>query len=326
MLRVFFALNLLLINLLACKGGYKTCMLKVQDSNSIQNQTLQIPVSKNKKLIYSNIKPNAKILKYDPFLNLYLIESQKDFKYPFKTNYRLSLGHAAVNNHKAIEGRIKREQIGLNKLANFSEIVYAPSLLLSSCCALEGLVTPKGIIEKEYIDNFLKNKKVEYGDIGVRAKNLNSKVVIKRVNPFDKTLKLKKGDVVLEINSKKVQNAGHLMREILFSPIGKKHKLKIKRAKKILTVDAITKKRYGGGEIGDTFLEAKGLYFDNGLCIMKISGDYKGYGLKIGDKLLQVNGKKVTTIDDIRDNIDDFKFHASLLFTRNNFQFFVNIN
>ncbi|WP_373073823.1 PDZ domain-containing protein [Sulfurimonas sp.] len=326
MLRVFLALNLLLINLLACKGGYQTCVKKVQDSKALQNQMIQVPISKHQKLIYSNIKPNAKIIKHDPFLNLYIIEVKQNFKYPFRTNYKLSLGQASVDNKMAIEGVIKTKQIGLNKLATFSEVVNTPSLLLSSCCAIEGLVTPKGIIEKEYIDNFIKKKKIEYSDIGIRVEEQNNKTIIKRVNPFDNTIKLKKGDVVLEINSKKIKNAGHLMREILFSPIGKKHILKVKRVGKIISVEAISKKRYGGGEIGDTFLEAKGLYFNNDLLIMKITNDYKGYGLKVGDKLLQVNGKKVVSIDDIRENIDDFKHQASLLFLRDNFQFFVNIN
>lgn len=60
MLRVFFALNFLILNLLACKGGYQTCIQKVQDSNSIQRQTIQIPISKKQKLIYSNIAPDAR--------------------------------------------------------------------------------------------------------------------------------------------------------------------------------------------------------------------------------------------------------------------------
>ena len=326
MLRALLALNLLVINLLACKGGYQTCILKVKDTKAIQNQIIQIPISKNQELIYSNTKPNGKIIKHDPFLNLYLVKSDKYFKYPFRTNYNLSLGQASVNKKTAIEGVIVKEQIGLNSLGTFSELVYAPSLLLNSCCALEGLVTPKGIIQKEYLDNFIKAKKVAYGDIGIRVENKDGKVLIKRVDPFDESLKLKKGDIVLAIDSKKVKNAGHLMQKILFSPLGKEHTLKVVREGKVLNINAITKKRYGGGEIGDTFLEAKGLYFNHDLEIIKIANEYKAYGLKVGDRLLQVNGKKVKSIDDIRDNIDDFKFSASLLFQRGGFQFFVNID
>jgi len=326
MLRVFFALNLVLVSLYACKGGYKTCIAKVQDSHAIHNQLLQIPVSKTQKLIYSKVRPKAKILKHDPFLNLYLVKSYSKFKYPFSTNYKLSLGHAAVNNQRAIEGRITKEQVGLNSLANFSEVISAPSLLLSSCCALEGIVTQKGIIQKEYIDHFLKSKNLHYGDIGIRVWDVKNKTIIRRVNPFEKSLGFHVGDEVLEMDSKKVHNAAQLMRKILFSKVGSKHKLKIKRDNKTIILNAQTLKRYGGGNIGDTFLESKGLYFDQNLCITKVSEEFKKYGLKVGDKLLQVNGKKVKSIDEIRENIDDFKFYASLLFTRNHFQFFVNIN
>jgi len=326
MLRVFLALNLLLVSLYACKGGYKTCSKKVKDSRSIYQQSLQIPISKTQKLIYSTKIPNAKIIKHDPFLNLYLVENKHGFKYPFKTNYKLSLGHASVSDNMAIEGRIKRKQIGLNKLANFTEVVYAPSLLLSSCCALEGLITPRGIIQKEYIDFFLKSKKIEYGDIGIRVYDKKGSVVIERVDPFDDSIKFKKGDVILSLDSKKVRDSAEFMRKILFSPIGKKHKLKIKRAGQVISIDTITNKRYGGGALSDTFLEAKGFYFSEDLTIVRTSDTNKKYGLKVGDRLMQVNGKKVSTIDDVRENIDDFKYHASLLFTRERFQFFVNIN
>lgn len=158
MLRAFLALNLLLINIYACKGGYQTCIKKVKHSKALQNQIIQIPIAKNQKLIYSNVKPSGKIIKHDPFLNLYLLETKENFKFPFRTNYKLSLGQAAVDNKMAIEGEIKKQQVGLNTLGSFSEVVNTPSLLLSSCCALEGIVTPKGIIVKEYLDNFIKKK------------------------------------------------------------------------------------------------------------------------------------------------------------------------
>lgn len=326
MLRVFLALNILLISLYACKGGYKTCSKKVRDSHAIYKQSLQIPISKTQKLIYSTKIPNAKVIKHDPFLNLYLVEIRHGFKFPFRMNYKLSLGQAAVNSKMAIEGRIKRPQIGLNKLASFTEVVYAPSLLLNSCCSLEGLITPRGIIQKKYIDFFLKSKKVEYGDIGIRVSDKKREVVIDRVNPFDDSIKLKKGDIVLYMDSKRIRNSAELMRKILFSKVGKKHRLKVKRGSKLISIDCVTKKRFGGGAISDTFLEEKGFYFSENLTIVKISDTYRKYGLKVGDILLQVNGKKVNTIDDVRNNIDDFKYHASLLFTRENFQFFVNIN
>ncbi|RLC45456.1 MAG: Pdz/Dhr/GlgF, partial [Candidatus Cloacimonadota bacterium] len=49
--------------------------------------------------------------------------------------------------------------------------------------------------------------------------------------------------------------------------------------------------------------------------------------LKLGDRLLGVNYKKVKNQEDVMKYISDFKFHATLLFERNaNFQFFVNMD
>ena len=77
MLKIFLILNILFINLWACKGGYKSCRLKMKNSSSVVKNTIQIPVSKNKLLIYSRETPNKKIIKYDPFLSLYLVEDKK---------------------------------------------------------------------------------------------------------------------------------------------------------------------------------------------------------------------------------------------------------
>ncbi len=325
MFRLFLALNFLLLNLFACKGGYESCKLKVTDSQAIKYQTLQIPVPKNQRLIYSKYLPNAKIIKHDPFLSLYLVKDIKRFKHPFKINNHLSLGVASVNKKRAIEGRITKKQVGLNSFATFSEKVYAPSLLLNSCCALEGIVTPHGIIQKKYLERFLKNKSSTYGDIGIRVEDKKSLAVVKRVNPFIKDNPFMKDDCIIMLDGKKIKDSATLMRKILFSKVGSSHKLKIKRGSKFLNIKVKTKKRYGGGYISDTFLEQKGIYFSQNLTILKIANEFEGYGLKVGDRLMQVNGEKVVNITDIREYISDFKFFASLLFERENFQFFVNI-
>lgn len=325
MFRLFLALNFLLLNLFACKGGYDSCKLKINDSQAIKNQTIQIPVPNNKRLIYSKYTPNAKVIKHDIFLSLYLVQDRKEFKHPFKINNHLSLGVASVNNKRAIEGIVGKKQVGLNSFATFSEKVHTPALLLNSCCALEGLVTPDGIIEKEYIERFLKSKTTDYGDIGIRVEDAKKQIIIKRVNPFIKNNPFLEGDCVVGYDGKKINNSAELMRKILFSKIGTIHVVKVKRASKYLTFKVKTQKRYGGGYISDTFLEQKGIYFSPNLSILKIANEFEGYGLKIGDRLIQVNGTKVSNISDIREHISDFKYFASLLFERNGFQFFVNI-
>lgn len=326
MLRLFIAINILILHLYACKDGFEACRLKTVESQSIVNETLQIPVQNNQRLIFSQKTPNAKIIKHDPYLSLYLIEDTKKFKYPFRVNMNISLGTIGVDGKSVIEGKIVKEQVGLNSFAKFSEPLSTPSLLLNSCCALEGIVTPQGIIEKEYIDRFLKVKKVSYSDIGIRVQDAKKMVVVTGSNPFMKDNPFKVDDTVLELNSKKVKNSAEFMRDILFSKIGSVHKIKIKRDSKILTFNVMTQNRVGGGFLSDTFLEFFGISFDKNLCIIKIEKKAEQYGLKLGDKLLQVNMSDIQNAQDISRLLDNCTKSVNLLFQREQFQFFVKVN
>jgi len=323
--RLFALCNLLVLNLLACKGGYTSCVQKIIDSDTIKNHKLSIPVKNSKRLIYSSVKPRQKVLKSDPFLGLYLIEDKSKFAYDFDVNMRLQLGYAVVTKSGAVEGRIVHNQVGLNSLASFSEKYKVPALLTSSCCALEGIVTSKGIIQKEYVYRFLSNQRSEYSDIGIRVKNKSGEVVVVARDPYMVNNPFKKGDKILSYDGKKVNAASVFMRELLFSKVGSKHKLKIQRDKEILEFSVVTFRRYGGGHLSDTFLESKGLYFDDKLGIVKLSQEFKVYGLHVGDRLISVNGVLVKTQEQLRKYIEDFNDYSSLLFERNDFQFFVNI-
>ncbi len=325
MLRLFLALNFLLLNLYACKGGYDSCKLKINDSNSIVQNSINLPVKKNQRLLFSLKKTYCKILKYDPFLSLYLIEDKKGFKYPFVTNNQLILGTASVNKKRAIEGKIKKHQIGLNSFATFSEAVEIPSILLTSCCSLEGLATPKGIIEKEYLQRFIKIKKVSYSDLGIRVEDYKSCVRVHTTNAYMPNNPFLVGDCILSYDGRKVKDAASLMRWILFSKIGSIYNVKIKRGSEYLTLKMRSNKRDGGGYLNDTFLEFLGLYFDKNLYIIKIEPKAYKYGLKIGDKLLQMNRKNIPSKDKIEQIITKSKESVNLLFVREQFQFFVKI-
>jgi hypothetical protein len=326
MLKLFIALNFFFINIYACKGGFDSCKQKIIDSNSIINQTLQIPVKNSKRLLFSTQTPKTKILKYDPFLSLYLVEDSDSFKHPFRINNGLSLGAVAINNRFAKEVKIVKKQIGLNTLATYNESFSTPSLLLNSCCSLEGLITPKGIIEKEYIERFLKIKKVSYSDIGIRVVDEKKSVIVNKSNPFMKLNPFKKNDHILELNGKKVKNSATFMRDILFSKIGSTHKIKIKRDSKIVILNAKSQKRTGGGFLNDTFLEFLGLFFDENLSLIKIEKKALKYQLKLKDKLLQLNGEKIKTKEDILNLLKNSKNSVHLLFQRNQLQFFIKVN
>lgn len=326
MLRLFALLSLFFLNLYSCHGGYSSCIAKIKDSNTLRDNSLYIPVKNHKLLVYSKREPKEKILKYDPFLSLYLIEDKNRFAYPFDINMRLQLGTALVDNKIAKEGKILSNQVGLNHFAHYSEKQLQPALITSSCCSLEGIVTQRGVIQKEYIKRFLqKNTKVIYGDIGVRLKSIKGSVYVTARDPFLENNSFKKGDIIVSFDKKKVDNAASLMQTILFLKIGTLHDVVVKRSGKKIILKVKSVKRYGGGFLSDTFLEQKGIYFDTSLHIVKLSKKFRAYGMQLGDQLLQVNGTTVKNQDELLRYIEDFKDYSTLLFERSKFQFFVNI-
>lgn len=326
MLRVFIALNFFFLNLYACEGGYTSCINKVKHSSSIQNKTLSIPISKYKRLVFSHTKPKEKILKYDPYLSLYLIKSKKSFKYPFKINMRYPSGIAVVTNKQAKEVRIKKRQVGLNEFASIQTSLKSPALLTNSCCSLEGIFTQRGVIEKAYIKRFLDKRDIRYSDIGIRVKKTSKGIEVTSYDPFMKKNPFKKADVILGMDGKKIKTSARLMQKILFAKVGSTHNVKIKRNGKIKHIKVRSQERLSGGYKVETYLENYGLTFDKNLYVTKIDKSKKDYGLVLGDQLLKVNKHYVKKQEDVMKYLSDFKYHPKLLFQRDgNFQFFVDM-
>jgi len=220
---------------------------------------------------------------------------------------------------------IVKRQLGLNHLARFSKKTSFPALLTNSCCALEGIATYRGVIEKSYLRHFLQTKEMEYGDIGIRLEEQNTQSVVSAVDPFFKENPFKYGDIIVSFDNKKVHSASRLMQKILFAQQGSWHTVKVKRDNKLLSLRVCTSKRYGGGVLSDTFLERFGIFFDKKLTIVKITNKFKNYGLAVGDRLLGVNGVLVKAQSELRKYLQKDKSSFSLLFERKNFEFFVNI-
>lgn len=327
MLRVVLALNLLFLSLYACEGGFNSCINKVKHSNSIQNKTLQIPISKYTRLVFSQTKPKAKILKHDPYLNLYIVADKKGFKYPFRINMREPSGIAVVNQNSAIEGKLSSRQIGLNKFASFNYKTKAPALLTNSCCSLEGILTPRGVIEKDYIKRFVSKKDIRYSDIGIRVKDTKKGIQVISYDPFMKKNPFRIGDIILAFDGKRVKYSSTLMKKILFAKVGSTHNVRVKRNNKVLNIKVRTQERLSGGYKLETYLEKYGITFDKDLYIIRIDTKKNIYGLKLGDQLLKVNSHFVRNQKDVMKYVSDFKFYPTLLFERNgNFQFFVNMD
>jgi len=315
----------LFVTLNACDSDFSSCVLKVKDSHVIDNTTLSIPLYNRKRLLFSTQKPHAAILKYDKFLSLYLLEDTHPFAYPFAINTQRGGKSAIVNAKCAKSGMIVQHQIGLNTLGRYNKRLTPPAILTDACCDLEGIVTPKGVIEKAYIQRFITTKENNYADIGVRVRDAKGCVEVYAVDPFFPKNPFEEGDCIVGFDNKKIISAAQFMRLVLFSTINTQHTVAIKRAKHYKKMSIFTKKRYGGGSLSDTFLEREGVYFNKQLEIVSLFKKFRDYGLEIGDKLIQVNGVRVNTQEELRKYIHHKKGYSSLLFERNKFQFFVNI-
>ena len=326
MLRLFVLAQLLLLSLYACEGTFSPCVNKVKDSQSIYKNTPTVLVQNHQRIVYTRNTPNAAVVKHDPFLSLYLVKDETGFAYSFSFDAKLQLKTAIVNAKEAKAGKILQKEIGLNNFAKYSKSLSGAALILNSCCALEGIVTPDGVIEKAYLKHFLSSKEVTYGDIGIRVEeDENGTVLVNASDPFIKTNPFQKGDCILAYDGAKVLNAATLMQQILFAPIGSQHSVKVKRGAKIMHFSVKTDKRYGGGYLSDTFLEREGLYFDKNLRIVRLGKEFASYGIKVGDRLQAVNEVAVNNQEQLRLYLQEHKDYSSLRLERNNFDFFVNI-
>ena len=327
MARFFAALTLFFSLSLACEGGFDACIAKVKATCTFDGQTLEIPLDQARSLISSPTAPKSgKILKHDPFLSLYLVEKKVGSKYFFKLNKHLSLGEASVTPKMAIEGKIIQEQRGLNSLAKANEAFFAPSLLLNSCCFLEGIVTPRGIIQKPYIQRFIASKESRYGDIGIRLDTKNSSPRVAACDPFVQDNPFEKGDVLLEFEGEKIASTSAAMQTILFAAIGSKHRVKVQRGSQILAFDVIVRERFGGGVLSDTFLESRGVYLDDALRVTKVNQERLGTAIAPNDRILGADGVIVRTQQELRESLGREKEGVNLLVERAGFQFFVRIN
>jgi len=321
---LFFFSFLFSLTLYGAPVDFRSCQLKYEVSSVQVSATQGFAVDKNFYIIYSKDKPSYKIIKRDPFLGLNLVQSPTPFKHLFKFYKHQPKKLASVSPFKVIEGKIIKEQIGLNELAKFSKITPVNSLITGSCCGIIGLVTPEGVIEKEYIRHFLESEKVEYSDMGIRLANIKGIRVVE-VNPFFQDSPFELNDVILYMDKKKASSAGQVSRDILFSKPGSLHHFIILRGEKKIKLQINGVDRNSGGKIPESFFGLFGLQLDEQLFVKK---DAPKYEIKKGDKLLSVMKKEVKNLEDIRKVLslekDSEEELVYLLFQREGFDFFIH--
>ncbi len=310
--------------LFSAPSDFKSCQLKYQVSSIQIEDTLAFAIDDEYALFYSKDEPSIKIIKRDPFLGLNLIKASQPFKHIFKFYNNRPDRLAAILPKEVHEGRLINEQIGLNRLAQFSKPIKANALISGTCCGILGIATENGVIDKAFIQHFLKSKEVAYGDIGIRLGDRDGVRVIE-VNPFFADSPFLLNDTILSMDGKKAHSAAQISQDILFSKPESKHSFLILRENKKLKIEAKFKRRLSGGLIPDSFFDLFGLALDENLIIEEDNAQYE---IKKGDELLFVMGQEVKNLEDVRRVLSEEKRseHETvfLLFKRKGFDFFIH--
>ncbi|NOX15925.1 MAG: PDZ domain-containing protein [Epsilonproteobacteria bacterium] len=332
LLSLIFAFNVL-FSASFVYPNFKQCYNKEIKSIVYFGDTKAIAISGHYAVTYSKTKPKYHFVKHDPFLNLYLFYSKK-LLHPIKLKNtdKLSLGEwlASISENSLYTGNFAQRGGGLDIYFKQNSKTPPNSLISCLCCQVYGIGIGDGkFISSNLLKRFLNSKKVFYGDIGARFSKLGAKVIVSSINPLFKNQKLKVGDIIKKINSKKITREEEAKNLILFQKKNQIVNIKFLRKNTLHSVKIKVQKRFGGGELSDSFLESRGLYLDKKLKIIKIVKNSFGAksGLHIGDKLMQVDRISVENSSDIRKIFSKTdKKEINLLFDRNNFQFFIKVN
>lgn len=311
---------------------FKQCYNKNKKSFVYFGNLRAVAVGKHTAIAYSKTKPQTPFIKYDPFLNLYMFHTKQTL-HPvrLKSTHSLKVGEwiAGMDEDSLFVGNFAKSGDVLNSMYLQNTSLKPNSIISCLCCDIYGLGVGKGeFIGSEYIKRFMNSKKVFYGDIGARFIQKEGKLYINDIDPFYEKNPLKVGDEILAVNKKKISSLKRLNQAILFAKPKSIVTLKVKRGKKIAVYTLSVVARNGGGDIQDSFLEKKGLFFDKNMKIAKIQPNSFAakQGLKKGDKLLQVNHKPTASIAVLRTILSGLKDKEfELLFDRNDFQFFVTL-
>ena len=299
--------------------------------------------------------PVKNYVKFDPYLGLYLVASDAKLE-PMKMsddNATKKSDWVSVTRdlNATVYGHVKAQAQALGELDVLTFDVNGTGAVLSPCCKLRGIaVGGDKFVPSRYLRHFAAYKDVYYGDAGAVFEEKDGKLYVKSVDPLGRGAALMAGDEILSVNGEKFESLRELNERILFAKKGERLKFEIKRGDEVLKFgvavsDDAAKKEQKAPMKADKKTAASdakpqsipqsndaasvqklyGMTFDEKLTVKSVdasSGAAK-FGVSVGDKLIQVGQKTVSSRKEALGLLAKGG-GQNLLFRRNGFDFFYN--
>ena len=299
--------------------------------------------------------PVKNYVKFDPYLGLYLVASDAKLE-PVKMaddNATKKSDWVSVTHdlNATVYGHVKAQAQALGELDVLTFDVNGTGAVLSPCCKLRGIaVGGDKFVLSRYLRHFAAYKDVYYGDVGAVFEEKDGKFYVKSVDPLGRGAALMVGDEILSVNGEKFESLRELNERILFAKKGERLKFEIKRGDEVLRFgvavsDDAAKKEQKAPTKTDKKAPASdaksqsmpqssdaasvqklyGITFDEKLIVKSVdasSGAAK-FGVRVGDKLIQVGQKTVSSRKEALGLLAKGG-GQNLLFRRNGFDFFYN--
>ena len=299
--------------------------------------------------------PVKNYVKFDPYLGLYLVASDVKLE-PMKMsddNATKKSDWVSVTRdlNVTVYGHVKAQAQALGELDVLTFDVNGTGAVLSPCCKLRGIaVGGDKFVPSRYLRHFAAYKDVYYGDVGAVFEEKDGKLYVKSVDPLGRGAALMAGDEILSVNGEKFESLRELNERILFAKKGERLKFEIKRGDEVLKFgvavsDDAAKKEQKAPMKADKKAAASdakpqsipqssdaasvqklyGMTFDEKLKVKSVdasSGAAK-FGVRVGDKLIQVGQKTVSSRKEALSLLAKGG-GQNLLFRRNGFDFFYN--
>ena len=248
-------------------------------------------------------KPNARLnryVKYDPFLNLYLVRT--DFSLiptimGDEQNLTRSDWIGILDPYKPYIGHLKYLGQNLDERDKL-DFISITGQLSSPCCKMLGIALPdSSFIGNRYLKHFMKYNDVYWGDIGVDFISRNNRIYVSNVRKNGQFLV---NDEVISVDGEVIKDLRKLNEKILFADRSSTLYFNILRDNQDINISTIVfpkdiskfdipanrpKKAPNG------FRSNLGFYVNNALTITKIEPNSNAFraGFMVGDKILRVN-------------------------------------